>query len=100
MHQNLKKWKNKEIINQIKYFDIKEVTWRRNNMESQIDDIYITNDMIPSITKPIIRSAERITNSDHKIILVEWQSMREVKQYRSKKRKRTIYLYKEITEEK
>ena len=69
-------------------------------MESQIDDIYVTNDMIPSVSKPILESADRITNSDHKIIMVDWQPLRDIKQYRTKKRKRAIYLYKEMTEEK
>jgi len=55
--------------------------------------------MLPNISKPVLESAKRITNSDHKIIVFEWQPLKQIKQYRTKKRKRVIYLYKETSEE-
>jgi hypothetical protein len=84
----------------LRYFDKKEETWSREGKKSQIDDIYVSNSMLMVITAPKIVNVEEITNSDHRMISMEWQLNMRVKQYRTKKRKRWIYLYNEMSKEK
>src|SRR6185312_6118127 len=87
------------IISLLQYFDISSPTWSRNSLTSQIDDIYISQDMIPTITKPEINDLQSTTNSDHKLIRASWTTHRPMQHFRNKKRKRTIYLYKDMTQE-
>jgi len=55
--------------------------------------------MIPTITKPEITDLQSTTNSDHKLIRASWTTHRPTQHFRNKKRKRTIYLYKDMTQE-
>jgi len=56
--------------------------------------------MLIVVTAPKIVNVKEIMNSDHRIIVTEWQMNARVKQYRAKKKKRLIYLYGEMNEEK
>src|SRR6185437_15420085 len=87
------------IISLLQYFDISSPTWLRNSLSSQIDDIYISQDMIPTITKPEINDLQSTTNSNYKLIRASWITHQPMQYFRNKKRKRTIYLYKDMTQE-
>jgi len=75
------------MVSLMKYFDKKEETWSREGKKSQIDDIYVSNNMLIVITAPKIVNVEEITNSDHRMIVTEWQMNARVKKYRAKKEK-------------
>src|SRR5260364_363794 len=56
----------------LRYFDKKEETWSREGKKSQIDDIYVSNSMLMVITAPEIENVKEITNSDHRMLVMEW----------------------------
>jgi hypothetical protein len=80
----------------LKYFDINLPTWARGPLQSQIDDIWISSTLMPNITQPELINAELITNSDHRIISTIWQPDINMKKYRPKIKKRSIFQYNQM----
>ena len=87
------------ITSLLQYFDITEPTWRRGEAHSQIDNIWISNSLTLCISKPEIICADLITNSDHKIVTTTWQLNAQIKKYRPKTKKRSIYLYNKMKQD-
>ena len=71
----------------LKYFNISSPTWARSSSNSQIDDIWVSSTLIPTISTLELNTAELITNSDHKIIQIEWYPKTYIQKYRTKKNK-------------
>jgi len=96
-------FKNLQTLNAtslLSFYHITTPTWANSNTSSQIDDIWVTPDMIQDIDQPIITDADYITDSDHKIIQSTWHiEIFKQKTPRNKKKKRKIYQYAKMTKE-
>ena len=90
--------KNK-IISLLKVNKIQDYTWKRDQKESQIDDIWISEDIGKNISFPIIEEVE-LSGSDYRIIKTWWKLSRKFKAIRRKKKVRVVYKYKEMEEDK
>ncbi|CAG8724539.1 22898_t:CDS:2, partial [Gigaspora margarita] len=53
------------------FYNITEYTWLECGSESQIDDFWVSRDMLVLLTEPKLASAENITDSDYKIVSTE-----------------------------
>ncbi|CAG8844136.1 16202_t:CDS:2, partial [Gigaspora margarita] len=58
-------------------YNITEPTWSRKDLHSQIDDLWLPPDTIMDFEIPVLRSAEDITNSDHKILEKQYKKVEE-----------------------
>src|SRR5437868_7430996 len=87
----------RNIKSLLKYFNINAPTWARSSSNSQIDDIWVSSTLIPTISTLELNTAELITDSDHKIIQVEWQPKTYIQKYRTKKNTRQIFSYHKMT---
>jgi len=78
-------------------------TWTGPSSQSQIDDIWILQDMILEIEKPLLTEATYITGSDHCIISTTWHThtlSKDInKNKRNKKRKRKVHQYNRMSAE-
>ncbi|CAG8573095.1 19366_t:CDS:1, partial [Gigaspora rosea] len=66
---------------------------------SQIDDIWISNEIILDFECPTLVSPAGITDSNHQIIQMTWCTNLYTKPRRKQKAKRKIYLYDKTSEE-
>ena len=77
------------------------LTWNARGSESQIDEIWIPANQINEFIIPIITSATHITDSDHKIIQIQWNTQNKITHIQRKStHKRRIYQYKDMDKEK
>ena len=83
----------------LNFHNITTPTWNRNNSYSQIDDIWVSTDILLDTEIPNITSAIGITESDHSIISTTWVTNFSSHCPRNKKKKRKIYLYDRMTNE-
>ena len=83
----------------LNFHNILTPTWRRNNSYSQIDDIWVSSDLLLNIDSPELINATGITDSDYTILLTTWHTNFSPSVPRNKKKKRKIYLYDRMTEE-
>src|ERR1043165_1217797 len=81
----------------IEFYAITEPTWQRGSNQSQIDDIWVNSEILLDFSPPKTIDPIDITNSDHKIIATTWKTNFQLKLPRSKKKKRKIYLYHQMT---
>ncbi|RIB20337.1 hypothetical protein C2G38_2179577 [Gigaspora rosea] len=56
----------------LEHFGIENNTWTGPTVSSQIDDIWSTIAVLVKCDKPRLICADEITNSDHKIIMAQW----------------------------
>jgi endonuclease/exonuclease/phosphatase family metal-dependent hydrolase len=84
----------------IEFYAITEPTWQRGSNQSQIDDIWVNSEILLDCSPPKIIDPVDITNSDHKIIVTIWKTNFQLKIPRSKKKKRKIYLYHQMSTDK
>ncbi|CAG8730921.1 8475_t:CDS:2 [Gigaspora margarita] len=75
------------------------MTWRRNQSASQIDDIWISTEVIHKFMKPELWQADGITDSDHVILKTSWKIKLRAKPRRKKKTIRKCYQYDKTSEE-
>ena len=78
---------------------IQDYTWKRDQMESQIDDIWISEEIVVDTSYPIIEEVEP-SGSDHRMIKVQWKLKRKFEAIRRKKRSRKVFKYNEMDEDK
>ena len=76
------------LISAINYFNINIPTWQRQNKHSQIDNIWIPPNIIPSYEILKNTSANEITNSDYSILSINWNINFIIQKIRTKKRRR------------
>src|SRR6185295_16394599 len=60
------------LLSTLDYFNITDPTWSRQEMNSQIDDIWVPTQLIHNITPPQTISPSGITDSDHQIVQLQW----------------------------
>ena len=92
-----KSMQENQLMSILNEYKIKEYTWKRGELESQIDDIWMSLALITTTTYPMIEEVIS-TNSDHRMVITEIE-VKELKRKRRKKQKRKIFLYKETEEE-
>ena len=56
----------------LNFHNITTPTWHRNNSSSQIDDIWVSSDILLDIETPTFTNATGITESDHIIMSTTW----------------------------
>jgi hypothetical protein len=83
----------------LNFHNITAPTWNRNNSYSQIDDIWISTDILLDVEIPNLTNAIGITESDHSIVSTTWFTNFSSHCPRNKKKKRKIYLYDRMTNE-
>ena len=81
------------------FHNIIDSTWSNNRSQSQIDDIWCSNDMILDLDYPILIDTTGISDSDHKIISTTWHTNFIPTTPRCKRKKRKIFLYNKIMED-
>ncbi|CAG8551191.1 14726_t:CDS:1, partial [Gigaspora rosea] len=74
----------------------------RKDLQSQIDDLWLSLDIIMDFEIPTLSSATEITGSDHKILTTSWKTM--LKKWGNAKAKkwqkrRKVYKYDKMEEE-
>ena len=79
------------------FFSITEPTWKRGPLQSQIDDIWVNPEILLDFSPPQLIDPTNVTDSDHKIIATTWKTNFNLKLPRSKKKKRKIYHYDQMT---
>ena len=52
----------------LEFYNISTPTWQRQELTSQIDDIWASSDILLDVDTPILSDAIGISDSDHKII--------------------------------
>jgi hypothetical protein len=84
----------------LKTFEINTATWKRSNSSSQIDNIWIPQSITHSFLPPTIIDATNLTDSDHKIISIEWCiNPFNRKKHRRSSNKRLIFKYEEMNKD-
>ena len=83
----------------LNFHNITTSTWHRNNSSSQIDDIWVSSDILLDIKTPTFTNAIGITESDHIIMSTTWYTNFTPSGIRNKKKKRKIYIYEKMTKE-
>ena len=77
---------------------IQDYTWKRDQMESQIDDIWTSEKIVVDTSYPIIEEVEP-SGSDHRMIKVQWKLKRKFEAIRRKKKSRKVFKYSEMDED-
>ncbi|CAG8824983.1 30165_t:CDS:2, partial [Gigaspora margarita] len=56
------------VLSSLDFFAIMDITWKRNQSASQINDIWISAEIIHEFIKPELWEAEEVTDSNHVIM--------------------------------
>jgi hypothetical protein len=68
----LRKLQQTGLQSVLETFQVSTPTWHRRQTHSQIDDIWIPQNLIHIVSAPAITDADSITDSDHAIISIKW----------------------------
>src|SRR6185312_6857762 len=74
-------------------------TWHNNTTSSQIDDIWVSPDILLDLDRPVLTDTTGISDSDHMIITSTWYTNFTPKAPRYKKKKRKVYCYNKTTKQ-
>ncbi|CAG8856774.1 41320_t:CDS:1, partial [Gigaspora margarita] len=83
----------------MQYFNVTQHTWARHNQSSQLDDFWITSDIISNCPGINISTSTGSTDSDHNILDFKWLLPQALTTRKKKKTARKKYLYHKMTEE-
>ena len=81
------------MVSSIIASNISVPTWRSNQNESQIDDIWIPARVLQSFSPLSVDSADHVTGSDHDILSTSWKIRIVCNETNKKLKKRTVYQY-------
>src|SRR5260364_128341 len=87
------------MISVLEVNKIQDYTWKRDQLESQIDDIWISEDLGINMSYPVIQEVEP-SGSDHRMIRVLWKFKKKLEAIRRKKKSRRVFKYNEMEEDK
>ncbi|CAG8714592.1 15788_t:CDS:1, partial [Gigaspora rosea] len=88
-----------QLTSLIQYFNFTNHTWTRQKQSSQIDDIWLTANILQDVSSIDSTSSTGSTDSDHVILHFKWMLPQTFTTRNKKKIARKIFLYHKMTKE-
>ncbi|CAG8849794.1 2218_t:CDS:1, partial [Gigaspora margarita] len=88
-----------QLTSLLQYFNITQHTWARQDQSSQLDDIWVTPNILTNVSGLNIVPSTGTTDSDHAILHTKWMLPQAFTMWNKKKLPRKRYLYHKMIEE-